>query len=151
MLCKQCNKEYNNDFVFCPKCGIKLINKNGMNRFSELDERYRDTYGYWKVTTEGDCEGRSTRQLGCYKGHIDDIALMLKSQCYYSLLFTRLKDESDKLIEGMRGKVNVTLDIGSNTWSFSSDDRVETMKELFKDRDVEISKGNSYASFTISR
>jgi len=30
--------------------------------------------GWWKVTTEGDCEGRSVRQCGTFYGHIAEIA-----------------------------------------------------------------------------
>ena len=151
MICKRCNKEYENEFMFCPKCGNKLVNKNGINRFSELGEGYKNVYGYWKVTTEGDCEGRSIKELGNYEGYIDDIALMLKGQCYYSLHFTNIKKDKYNVKNGVKGKVNVTLDINSNTWNFSREDRVRTMKELFKDRDVEISDGNCYASFVISR
>lgn len=33
--------------------------------------------GEWKVTTEGDCEGRMVKDLGVFKGHIVDIALKL--------------------------------------------------------------------------
>ena len=37
-------------------------------------EDYKNPYGIWIVTTEGDCEGRSTRHLGVFQGYIDDIA-----------------------------------------------------------------------------
>lgn len=37
-------------------------------------EDYKNPYGIWIVTTEGDCEGRSTRHLGVFQEYIDDIA-----------------------------------------------------------------------------
>ncbi|AMO25932.1 hypothetical protein Blue_109 [Bacillus phage Deep Blue] len=49
-----------------------------------------DPLGVWKVTTEGDCEGRSTRNLGTYEGHVLDIAKQLAGQAYYQLDFRRV-------------------------------------------------------------
>lgn len=43
--------------------------------------------GWWNVTTEGDCEGRTTSHLGKHFGHIADIAFALADKCYYSLQF----------------------------------------------------------------
>lgn len=42
--------------------------------------------------TEGDCEGKSTRTLGTYKGWLDEIALHLADKTYYSLTFTKLNN-----------------------------------------------------------
>ncbi|QFP93275.1 UNVERIFIED_ORG: hypothetical protein Xoosp15_10 [Xanthomonas phage Xoo-sp15] len=49
--------------------------------------------GVWRVTTEGDCEGRSVRQLGTYEGHILDVVRQLAGQAYYQLTFERVKPE----------------------------------------------------------
>jgi hypothetical protein len=43
--------------------------------------------GWWSVSTEGDCEGRSTRQLGTHYGHVAEIAFALADKCYYVLEF----------------------------------------------------------------
>lgn len=43
--------------------------------------------GWWKVTTEGDCEGRTTEQLGTHYGHVAEIAFSLG--CAYSLRFEK--------------------------------------------------------------
>ncbi len=48
-------------------------------------------YGIWKVTTQGDCEGRSTECLGYYEGYIDEIAQALADKAYYSLTFRSIK------------------------------------------------------------
>ena len=34
-------------------------------------------FGWWHVTTEGDDEGRTTRDLGYHYGYLDEIALRL--------------------------------------------------------------------------
>ena len=44
---------------------------------------YDKVYGLWNVTTEGDCEGRSVRNLGTYEGNIDEIAFALADKCFY--------------------------------------------------------------------
>jgi len=33
-----------------------------------MKEEYKNTYGRWRVTTEGDVEGRSTTDLGTHLG-----------------------------------------------------------------------------------
>lgn len=38
-------------------------------------------YGTFKVTTEGDCEGKSVRHLGTFTGYIDEIAFALADKC----------------------------------------------------------------------
>lgn len=56
----------------------------------------RHPFGIWKVTTEGDCEGRSTKQLGVYLGHLADIALFLASNATYTLSFVKILPTSDR-------------------------------------------------------
>jgi hypothetical protein len=47
--------------------------------------------GIWVVTTEGDCEGRSTRNLGIYNGVVEEIALHLADKVEYQLNFSEYK------------------------------------------------------------
>lgn len=54
---------------------------------AEFKKPYDKAYGFWHVTTEGDCEGRSITDLGVFEGNIDTIALALADRCYYSLRF----------------------------------------------------------------
>ena len=88
--------------------------------------------GAWMVTTEGDEEGRTTRQLGVWYGHIVDIAKMLAKRRYYSLRFQAV--ESPPVVTGDKetgaGIVQISLDISSGTWDMSRDDRVRAFKEL---------------------
>lgn len=144
--CNNCNENYSEDFKFCPKCG-QLLEK----KLSEVDEKYKDIYGYWRVTTEGDCEGRTTKTLGTFKGYIDDIALSLANKCSYSLCFTKIKEPTEEKYTDKKNKVNVQLDIDSKTWDMTSEERCEVMKELFKDRNVIIEEGDYYPSFNIIR
>lgn len=111
---------------------------------------YSSPYGFWKVTTEGDCEGRSTRQLGIHAGFIDDIALALADQCCYSLTFTKVDPYYLKHMPPKANKVDVTLDIDSGTWNMDKAQRVAFMEQMLKGRNVRVSEGKSYASVTIS-
>lgn len=149
-ICKNCNKEYK-DYKFCPQCGAKLDISDGKNCFNQLNINYKNTYGSWEVTTEGDCEGKSVRNLGTFIGYIDEIALHLADKCFYSLCFHKVPELKDIVYKDKNEEVNVTLDIDSNTWKMNSLDRAKTMKELFKDRPVEIKNGQYYASFIIKR
>lgn len=47
----------------------------------KINAPYDNPFGIWHVTTEGDCEGRSTRDLGIHEGYIDEIALALADKC----------------------------------------------------------------------
>lgn len=108
-------------------------------------------YGVFKVTTEGDCEGRTTRDLGTYEGYVDEIAFALADKCYYSLEFHKINPEEFKLdMIPKRKSVDIHFDIDSGTWDLEEKDRVKYFKNLFKDRDVEISNGNCYAGVKIS-
>ena len=74
--------------------------------------------GIWSVTTEGDCEGKSIRQLGTFKGHVVDIAKRLATEAVYGLRFVR-RDEDNFEISGTENRVkevHISLGINSGTW-----------------------------------
>lgn len=48
---------------------------------------YTTPINWWQVTTEGDCEGRTTKDLGDFYGHMVEIAFHLADKVYYSLTF----------------------------------------------------------------
>lgn len=113
---------------------------------------YLNAFGVWNVTTEGDCEGRSIHNLGTHEGYVDEIALKLASQCYYSLRFSAVdlhkqEDEAAPLCE----EVSVSFDIDSGTWDKTPEARAEMVRPIFRDRPVRIKPGNYYASFIIQR
>jgi hypothetical protein len=108
---------------------------------------YLNPYGVWQVSTEGDVEGRTTRQLGAYEGYIDEIALRLADQCYYSLNFKKAKALP---AQSKHTAVSVHLDNASGTWDLSSIEREFAASEIFKDRPVHITESKYFASFTIN-
>ncbi|ALO79587.1 hypothetical protein HOBO_180 [Bacillus phage Hobo] len=72
-----------------------------------------DPEGTWKVTTEGDCEGRSTRHLGIYEGHVLDVVRQLAGQVYYQLTLERVQPQrATKLTKGARRSVQFHVRAG---------------------------------------
>lgn len=116
------------------------------------DPRYQNPYGNWNVTTEGDVEGRSTKQLGTFKGYVDDIAFALSNQCFYSLKFSLVPElEEIKQVAPSQKEVSIQFDIESGTWDMKPEERVKFFQNVFSNRNgVYVSIGHSYASATIS-
>jgi len=113
-----------------------------------MNTRYKNIHGTWSVTTEGDVEGRSVRQLGTFTGFVDEIALHLADKCYYSLTFKKI--EPVKEFTPKKEKVHVQFDIDSGTWdSIKKDEGLAEVRRTFSDRPVTISESNYYASFLI--
>lgn len=113
-----------------------------------MNKLYKHAFGLWSVSTEGDCEGRSTTYLGVHKGFLDEIALHLADKAYYSLKFA-LQDPVEDYAP-TKGEVHVQLDIGSDTWgSIKSEDGLNEVSEVFEDRPVTIEPSKYYASFKI--
>ena len=109
-------------------------------------EKYMNPYGKWRVTTEGDCEGKTTKYLGTYEGYIDEIAFSLADKCFYALEFKKIENELPNRCPVE--KVHISLDIESGTWpnDMSTEERVGFFKRMLKDRDVEVTGGQFYAS-----
>jgi hypothetical protein len=99
-----------------------------------------NVYGTFQVTTEADCEGRSTKNLGVYTGFIDEIALHLADKSYYSLRFREIEQRTS--FPPTLEDVHVSFDD-----SFS----IAIIKKLFKDRPIQVSDSNYNRSFLISR
>lgn len=108
------------------------------------------SYGEWEITTEGDCEGRSVRNLGIFEGYIDEIAFALADKACYVLQFSRVQKNIPLDMTPKRNKVNIMLNIDSGTWDMKNEERIDYFKNLFKDRDIEVLNGTSYASVIIS-
>jgi hypothetical protein len=111
---------------------------------------YKNAFGVYDVTTEGDCEGKSVRTLGRHEGYIDDIAFKLANQCYYSLTFHRVPVEKQtKNLTKTGTKVNVVLDIDSGTWDMKGPERIAYFREMLRGRNTEVMEGGYYASVTL--
>lgn len=69
------------------------IDRNVVPEKNHLQNWSESPIGYWHVTTDGECEGRTVTDLGTHYGHIVEIALSLK--CVgYSLHFAKGKEPS---------------------------------------------------------
>lgn len=148
--CHSCSSTHPLSYKFCPKCGEKFAPLNPREIIGNVPQKYQEAYGIWSVTTEGDCEGRSVRQLGTFEGHLDEIAQRLSGQCYYSLQFKPAKSLPQIPEAPDNGSVNVTLDIDSKTWDMNSERRVEVMEYILRDRPTRVEKGTSYASVNLA-
>lgn len=121
-----------------------------MNYKSSINNRKEySIYGTYKVTTEGDCEGRSTRDLGVHTGYIDEIAFALADKCMYSLRFTMVQPiELD--LTPKKDTVQISLDIDSGAWDLNSTDALQFFKNFFKDRNVQVVNSLGYGKCTIT-
>lgn len=114
-------------------------------------EEYSNPVQMWRVTTEGDVEGRPTRELGVYDGHIADIARMLSGEAYYSLTFAPAIDRKKELRPAL-AEVSVKFDIDSGTWpnEMTSEERVKFFRRLISGhpsgKHVKVEPGTTYAS-----
>lgn len=110
-----------------------------------MNPEYKEVYGTWKVTTEGDCEGKTVTQLGTYTGFVDEIAKALADRAFYKLSFERLQPSEIRVIES----VAVDFSIKSKTWDLTAKERATIMKEVFKGRPVRVEESNYFASFKL--
>lgn len=146
--CTKCRKFIPTNSTFCLHCGAKVEKPEDL--LGLLPEKYRNTYGTWQVTTEGDCEGRTTMHLGTFEGHVDKIARSLVGQAMYGLRFTAVAPVTEiPEPKTAREEVHVSFDIDSKTWDMVGEKRTKVMTELFKDRPVTIDDSNYYACFLI--
>jgi len=91
---------------------------------------------YWKVTTAGDVEYRTRKDLGIYEGDIIDIAFHLADKEVYELFFERIYPVEVKEFKPTGDKVNVRVD----SMNYQS-----TKKHLSEnDKGVIVNTGNIY-------
>lgn len=112
-----------------------------------MNNNYDNPFGVWEVTTEGDCEGRTVRNLGTHEGFLDEIAFKLADKCFYSLRFCKTEKLDDAPKKA--SKVSVSLDIDSGTWDMSRQKQVDFFKKMLRDRDVSVEAGTYFASVTL--
>jgi hypothetical protein len=98
--------------------------------------KYLSPKGLWEVTTEDDEEGRSTKNLGIWHGHIAEIAFHLAHECFYTLQFRDISDSSvvpftvpDDNTTTF-DNVWISLFVDSNTWGMTPEDRAKFIANL---------------------
>lgn len=104
----------------------------------------------WHVTTEGDCEGRTTRDLGVHFGQLDDIAFALSGSSCYKLQFD-LVDPKDWARNSPKTEVFVGLGIESKTWDLRGEALADYFRRMLDGRDVAVQIGNYHASVKLVR
>ena len=92
------------------------------------DNPYVSPIGWWAVTTEGDCEGRSTDQLGTHFGHVAEIAFHLADKVVYKLTFSPVKNRPvppaiRPTYVAKKTGVWIGLGVDSDTWGMSPECR----------------------------
>jgi hypothetical protein len=102
-------------------------------------------YGTWKVTTEGDCEGRSTRDLGTHTGYLDEIAFALAKDVYYSLRFVAVNPLALAKANPTGTKVQVSLDIATGTWDLDQKERIQYFEKMLAGWDTVVRAGTYHA------
>jgi len=102
-------------------------------------------YGTWHVTTEGDCEGRSVRDLGTHTGYFDEIAFALAKDAYYALRFSKVDPLALAAAPPTATKVQVSLDAASGTWDQDQSQRVKYFKTMLAGRDTIVRDGTYHA------
>lgn len=136
MRCPQC-KTAKREAKFCDECGTKL------ESFSDASNIWKPE-GMWRVTTQGDEEGRTTRQLGTHMGHIVDIAHRLSGESNYNLSFEPLTTIKEIVLRTPRESVAVQIGIDSGTWDMTSEARQAYFRAMVKDSNVKILPSNYY-------
>lgn len=116
---------------------------------------YESPIGWWYVTTEGDCEGRTIRNLGHHYGHVAEIAFELANKCMYSLRFKAdpnhmPPEEGCPRRQASSNKVWISLNIDSGTWDMSPDIRGEYMRKWLDTDDIIVKGKTEHATYYAS-
>lgn len=118
---------------------------------SKINSKYLDPNGTWMVTTEGDCEGKTTRTLGVFTGRLDEIAFALAPKAYYKLTFRKL-DTTIPIPDKREEKITVALDLDSGTYDLSADELADFFDAMLKDANsVSVARSDEYKSVTLNR
>ncbi|MFA5999987.1 MAG: hypothetical protein WC783_03360 [Candidatus Paceibacterota bacterium] len=119
------------------------------------DVDYTNPYGIWRVTTEGDCEGKSTRDLGTYEGRLDEIAYGLRDKQYYKLRFEKLKDMTPAQMSTFiidfneEAEVMVSFSSDSKTWDLNPEQLKALFERILNFNTVTVKAGGCYAGVTL--
>lgn len=111
---------------------------------------YESPFGWWRVTTEGDCEGRSTTQLGTFYGHVVEIGLSLADKSYYALTFypvLNIKPGKVMTYQATGRNVFIGLGIDSKTWNMSGEVRATWFQKWYDTDEVVVLPSSKHATY----
>lgn len=114
---------------------------------AEFKKPYDKAYGFWHVTTEGDCEGRSITDLGVFEGNIDTIALALADRCYYYTLYFTAVDPTAYDKAPKKDEINISIYGASGMYDMTKEERLDAMRNMLKDRPVFVRDGDRADTF----
>lgn len=119
---------------------------------SSDDTNGLEAFGIWHVTTEGDCEGRTTTDLGVHEGYLDQVAFDLAGEAMYTLEFNPPgpKDFMSK-IPSLVSQVRVSLGHRFKLYSMAALGRTAFFAELLKDRPVQVQQSSYYNAVELHR
>lgn len=100
---------------------------------AEFKKPYDKAYGFWHVTTEGDCEGRSITDLGVFEGNIDTIALALADRCYYYTLYFTAVDPTAYDKAPKKDEINISIYGASGMYDMTKEERLDAMRNIVMD------------------
>jgi len=72
-------------------------------------KEWGNPYGVWRISTEGDCEGRTVNVLATRKGHIADLARIYERDKMYTLTFTKIDLDEDDIVDTPSEKGSFSL------------------------------------------
>ena len=111
---------------------------------------------YWKVTTEGDCEGRTTKIVGHFYGTPADILRYLignKISPLYQFYFDRMDNpvidvsEQDHL-KDVHGEAHISLDNRCGAGRMKAENRAKMIQEYFCDS-ATVAPSNYYSAVKV--
>ena len=104
---------------------------------------YKNAYGFWEVTTEGDIEGKTTKLLGQYEGYVDEIALALADRRGSWSLNFRLLEPTPRPFEPKRSEIVINFHPESGIKTH------EQFQEFFAGRPVKLVRARHFQSVVI--
>ncbi len=127
----------------------KELTKRKTEASLKVDSNWADSpVGLWKITTEGDCEGRTIDHIATEEGHIGDLALKYAGYAMYQLNFTKAYGTPRPPKE--RNQVMISLDIKSKTWDMNKEQRAAAIQKFLGPNFV-VSPTTYYAAVEIKR
>jgi hypothetical protein len=124
------------------------IDRNITPKLNALQAWSPTPVGWWNVTTEGDVEGRSIKQLGNHYGHLAAVALCITCTGD-TLRFTHVP-ASFKVTVPQNTKQRIVtkeVNIMIDQWSHRGGEK--QLEEWLNCDEIRVMKGNFYGSYKI--